>query len=305
MSLSKDVHTLFEQFQTQFEDIQHTYQIILKKFHEHEDRIAKTRDSEEKISRIHFPSKIKLDVGGRIFSVSLDTLRVADGSFFYVMFSGNYSVMPGDDGSYFIDRNPAMFDYILDFLRGTPLMLDDLTRRERHMLIADAEYYNLPGLLETLMGNWEWDLRYSGGYYNFDGQNANYVSGNWSVARILPAISEQNCNIKVILNMDYGWFGIGDTRMTNSEFPGYQNAVALMMCTDACRFYGNNMEHSRFEHPCHRKALEIHVDLHAWTLNITVEKSTYHQPIPEYLRGKELYFCTSLSELQATVTILP
>ena len=71
-------------------------------------------------------NKIKLDVGGKIFKTSKETLTKIEGSYFHCML-GSSSWQPDDDGSYFIDRNPKMFSFILDYLRTGDFDLTDLT----------------------------------------------------------------------------------------------------------------------------------------------------------------------------------
>lgn len=63
-------------------------------------------------------TKIKLNVGGKLFQTSLTTLQCADeGSVLAAMFSGRFSLKKDVDGYVFIDRNGTVFEYILSFLR--------------------------------------------------------------------------------------------------------------------------------------------------------------------------------------------
>lgn len=55
----------------------------------------------------------------------------------------------GADGSYFVDRNPKMFAYILDWMRGEPLDLE-LSPAKHRALLRDAEFYQLSGLVKAL-----------------------------------------------------------------------------------------------------------------------------------------------------------
>eukprot|EP01112_Ceratiomyxa_fruticulosa_P005529 TRINITY_DN16197_c0_g1_i1.p1 TRINITY_DN16197_c0_g1~~TRINITY_DN16197_c0_g1_i1.p1 ORF type:complete len:109 (-),score=19.41 TRINITY_DN16197_c0_g1_i1:37-363(-) len=48
---------------------------------------------------------IQLNIGGKKFSTTLDTLTRYKGSFFSVMFEGNIPLKPCKDGSFFIDRD--------------------------------------------------------------------------------------------------------------------------------------------------------------------------------------------------------
>lgn len=90
-------------------------------------------------------SRIKLDVGGRIFHVSRETLIKQD-SFFSSMFSGKFSIMPESDGTYFIDRDPDLFPHILNYLRNGSLALHHFSKAQIELLHAEAIYYSLASL---------------------------------------------------------------------------------------------------------------------------------------------------------------
>eukprot|EP01129_Flabellula_baltica_P011543 TRINITY_DN5078_c0_g1_i1.p1 TRINITY_DN5078_c0_g1~~TRINITY_DN5078_c0_g1_i1.p1 ORF type:complete len:202 (+),score=44.61 TRINITY_DN5078_c0_g1_i1:209-814(+) len=86
--------------------------------------------------------KIKLNVGGSIFVTSKTTLSSQEGSYFYGLLSnGNWK--PDEDGEYFIDRNPMVFDRILDFMRDGQLDTRGLDDRSISMLNKDMDYYCL------------------------------------------------------------------------------------------------------------------------------------------------------------------
>ena len=63
-----------------------------------------------------FPKIIRLNVGGILFTTSLDTLLYDENSMLALMFSGRYNVEKDDEGWYFIDRDGTHFRYILNFL---------------------------------------------------------------------------------------------------------------------------------------------------------------------------------------------
>jgi hypothetical protein len=98
------------------------------------------------------PNKIKLDVGGTYFTTSKATLLKYKNSFFSGMFEGRYEIHPDTaDGSYFIDRNPAVFPIILDFLRdGQNINIKSLTTSQLEQLRYEATYYQLPDLLDLI-----------------------------------------------------------------------------------------------------------------------------------------------------------
>jgi len=59
------------------------------------------------------------------------------------MFSGNFPLIPEEDGSYFIDRDGEVFKYVLSYLRdGT---VDSSAMRYREALLREANYFQLQG----------------------------------------------------------------------------------------------------------------------------------------------------------------
>ncbi|KAL9951602.1 hypothetical protein ACROYT_G044297 [Oculina patagonica] len=92
---------------------------------------------------------LKLNVGGHLFSTSLDTLTKDSGSMLHAMFSGRFDTKPSEDGSYFIDRDGTHFRYILNYLRTGQLIVpeDKVVHRE---LLAEAEFYQVQGIINKL-----------------------------------------------------------------------------------------------------------------------------------------------------------
>jgi hypothetical protein len=104
-----------------------------------------------RVAVTHFPTYVKLDVGGSAFKTSVSTLRVARGSTLAAMFSGSgFDVSANKEGAYFIDRDGTHFRHVLNYLRGCfdPATLgSDAARRE---LLVEADFYNLSGLCRAL-----------------------------------------------------------------------------------------------------------------------------------------------------------
>ena len=71
------------------------------------------------------------------------------GSMLHAMFSGRFDTKPGEDGSYFIDRDGTHFRYILNYLRTGELIVPDdkIVRKE---LLAEAKFYQVEGIIEEL-----------------------------------------------------------------------------------------------------------------------------------------------------------
>lgn len=96
--------------------------------------------SAEPISKI-----VHLNVGGAFFATSLDTLTRRQDTMLASMFSGRHPLLKDGSGRYFIDRDGAMFNYILNFLRDGEVDLP----REHHALSRirrEARYYGLTEL---------------------------------------------------------------------------------------------------------------------------------------------------------------
>ena len=62
------------------------------------------------LGQVHFAATVKLNVGGKIYKTSLDTLRKDPNSVLCAMFSGRHELKASEeDGAYFIDRNGKLF----------------------------------------------------------------------------------------------------------------------------------------------------------------------------------------------------
>ena len=71
------------------------------------------------------------------------------GSMLHAMFSGRFDTKPGEDGSYFIDRDGTHFRYILNYLRTGQLIVpeDKVLRKE---LLAEAQFYQIEGIINEI-----------------------------------------------------------------------------------------------------------------------------------------------------------
>ena len=82
------------------------------------------------LNEVHFASTIKLNVGGKIYKTTLDTLRKDPDSMLCAMFSGRFELKADEeDGAYFIDRDAELFRYVMasngkpTFKRTVPVKL--------------------------------------------------------------------------------------------------------------------------------------------------------------------------------------
>uniref|UniRef100_A0ACB8FFC5 SH3KBP1-binding protein 1 n=1 Tax=Sphaerodactylus townsendi TaxID=933632 RepID=A0ACB8FFC5_9SAUR len=90
---------------------------------------------------------VQLNVGGRRFSTSRQTLTWAPDSFFSSLLSGRISTLKDETGAIFIDRDPDIFAPILNFLRTKEL---DLRGTNVSVLLHEAEFYGIAPLVHRL-----------------------------------------------------------------------------------------------------------------------------------------------------------
>ncbi|XP_077174846.1 SH3KBP1-binding protein 1 isoform X2 [Paroedura picta] len=90
---------------------------------------------------------VPLNVGGRRFSTSRQTLTWAPDSFFSSLLSGRISTLKDETGAIFIDRDPDIFVPILNFLRTKEL---DLRGTNISLLLHEAEFYGIAPLVRRL-----------------------------------------------------------------------------------------------------------------------------------------------------------
>jgi len=93
---------------------------------------------------------VDLNVGGVLYTTSVDTLTKDEGSLLFLMFSGDPNNLLQDSrGRVFIDRDGVLFRYILDYLRSGELILPD-NFQEFARLRTEAEYYQLKAAVAQL-----------------------------------------------------------------------------------------------------------------------------------------------------------
>jgi len=94
---------------------------------------------------------IILNVGGTQFSTTLATLRSENGTFFEKMFRNNSTTTCSADGTFFIDRNPRTFEYILDYIRSGEMVVESADKNLRSQLLEDAEFFELSDALKEYL----------------------------------------------------------------------------------------------------------------------------------------------------------
>lgn len=96
-----------------------------------------------------FPSIVDLNVGGCLYTTSLDSLTRYPNSMLGIMFSGRRWIAKDSSGRFFIDRDGPLFRYVLNFLRSSKLNLPD-NFQEFDQLMEEADFYQISRLIESL-----------------------------------------------------------------------------------------------------------------------------------------------------------
>eukprot|EP00123_Amoebidium_parasiticum_P012387 comp21318_c0_seq2/m.29184 comp21318_c0_seq2/g.29184 ORF comp21318_c0_seq2/g.29184 comp21318_c0_seq2/m.29184 type:complete len:264 (-) comp21318_c0_seq2:57-848(-) len=76
-------------------------------------------------------------------------------SHFRQLLAGNWVDRAEEDGSVFVDRDPAVFRHILNFMRGVPIPTDQLTPAERRQVEMDVEFYGIQSLQAKVGPIWK------------------------------------------------------------------------------------------------------------------------------------------------------
>lgn len=148
-------------------------------------------------------SVVRLNVGGTIYTTTLDTLRAVPDSLFGRMFDPDLSlgmVPTDDDGNIFFDRDPEVFRWVLDFLRRRGRCVG-LPRPELIPLLRDeADYFGLVKLVESLEDN---------------GKRIDYQA-----LTTLLSTTEKNLSGCDMRDTDLSWVDFSDANLRGARFDG-------------------------------------------------------------------------------------
>uniref|UniRef100_A0A914UYV2 BTB domain-containing protein n=1 Tax=Plectus sambesii TaxID=2011161 RepID=A0A914UYV2_9BILA len=91
---------------------------------------------------------VTLNVGGKLFTTRTSTLVQSD--FFARMFNKNWMERMNESGSerLFIDRNPNIFQFVLDFLRGSFVLPENDQLRQK--ILTEADYFGIASMITYL-----------------------------------------------------------------------------------------------------------------------------------------------------------
>ncbi|RNA03722.1 BTB POZ domain-containing KCTD6 isoform X1 [Brachionus plicatilis] len=103
---------------------------------------------------------LEINVGGRIFTTSLNTLTKYRDSIFAKMVNGSHPFGKDKNNLLFIDRSPDLFTYVLQYLRAEQLDVHKLMADQKaalfKALLTEAKFFNLNAFifyLESMIRN--------------------------------------------------------------------------------------------------------------------------------------------------------
>lgn len=94
--------------------------------------------------------RVSLNVGGLKYVASRTTLCSVPDSMLGRMFGGAIPSDKDDEGSVWIDRDGAIFRWVLNHLRGNRAL--PATEAELELLVGEANYFSLPELEQAASG---------------------------------------------------------------------------------------------------------------------------------------------------------
>jgi hypothetical protein len=88
--------------------------------------------------------KTVLDVGGTVFKVTKDTLLRFPHTYFRGLLGSGEWKPDGENGEYFIDRDPFAFDIVLRYLRGAEIDFMEMSEDLKRSFRMHCNYFLLP-----------------------------------------------------------------------------------------------------------------------------------------------------------------
>ena len=95
-------------------------------------------------------SIVHLNVGGRVFQTSRETLYGS--AFFTSLLEHDFDGDKDPDGNIFVDRDPKLFQVILNSLRTARRPNQRIIRLWKHELLAECQFYATESVAARIMG---------------------------------------------------------------------------------------------------------------------------------------------------------
>lgn len=173
---------------------------------------------------------VKLIVGGKLFLASTETLMKIENTYFYGLIANKDKFKHQEECEFLIERNPLVFDRILDYLRTGKLDIRDLTDYMLDMLRDDLDYYCIPSPKEkipTLL----WDVNKKPDNCRFFNNKLTVIKlsgdehwdcgviGNIAVDKFTVKIEDRGSNGNIFIGFTTGesWDSNGDNGDNNRD----------------------------------------------------------------------------------------
>merc|ERR1712137_214539 len=154
--------------------------------------------------------KVRLNVGGCLFTASKETFVRWEGTYFHTLLNSECWNLD-EDGEYFIDRDPKLFDRIMASLRsGAPIDRTGLSAQQVEHMNEEIAYYQLPAEASGCPMTWDSGRGCGNVAISADGRTVTVTQSDLGAHTVLATIPDAPCfQVRFhSLGMD-GGFAIG------------------------------------------------------------------------------------------------
>ena len=145
---------------------------------------------------------VKLNVGGRLFATSLDTLTKQD-NMLRAMFSGRMDLVTDADGYVLIDRCGKHFELILNYLRDEDaqslIMSLDRSELELYEILKEAKFYCIQSLVSLIEQKVLFSKQASSAEPYFGSSVVSMITSKMDLVKILSSTDKVNFYLVLVL----------------------------------------------------------------------------------------------------------
>lgn len=252
-------------------------------------------------------AKVDLNVGGRVFAASRQTLMKREGSYFHALVSVPGRWSPCADGAFFIDRDPELFERIIASMRsGRPVRFDGLCEQRAEALRNELDYYQLR--CDALAPQTRWDARRCSDHLTLsdDDRTATKTKGSGFNAAIAVPIEVESYRVQIRTRGASGAIMVGyvkacdfDLAANNFQWNGWfinaSDGALYSGFGDDCRRYCGAL----FE----GDIVEVFFDMVACTVSFSVNGTNHGIAFTSVSDGGSILPCVELGNPGACVSI--
>eukprot|EP01006_Ploeotia_vitrea_P030918 TRINITY_DN63233_c0_g1_i1.p1 TRINITY_DN63233_c0_g1~~TRINITY_DN63233_c0_g1_i1.p1 ORF type:complete len:336 (+),score=60.95 TRINITY_DN63233_c0_g1_i1:26-1009(+) len=150
------VEDAFEEFLTTLTRIETSSREQLENFKQQRSVLKERMEACNTSPETGNTKQIKLNIGGKLFCTTENTLLKEKETFFWAMLRSGQWAPDENTGEYFVDRSPQLFGAILDYLRDgkfTPTF----SNAEIDLLHSELDFYQIP--LREPLRHLRWDSK--------------------------------------------------------------------------------------------------------------------------------------------------